>query len=82
MAGPQASVLLVLATCVRCPCPSPRLTRPACMTVRLWLFTCMAVRLQGAAFLWAAPEQQAALLPLVTSHGAGLGFVGEFLWQV
>ncbi|KAI3427076.1 hypothetical protein D9Q98_007016 [Chlorella vulgaris] len=35
---------------------------------------------KGVAFLWAAQERQAGLLPLVTSHGHGLGFQGEFLW--
>ncbi|GBF87620.1 class V aminotransferase [Raphidocelis subcapitata] len=36
---------------------------------------------KGVAFLWAAPARQTALLPPVTSHGCGLGFRGEFLWQ-
>lgn len=27
---------------------------------------------KGAAFLWAAPQAQPGLLPLVTSHGCGL----------
>jgi hypothetical protein len=37
---------------------------------------------KGAAFLWATPEAQRGLRPLVTSHGYGLGFRGEFMWQV
>ncbi|KAL4444111.1 hypothetical protein ABPG75_011848 [Micractinium tetrahymenae] len=36
---------------------------------------------KGAAFLWAARSRQCDLLPLVTSHGYGLGFQGEFLWS-
>lgn len=36
---------------------------------------------KGAAFLWAARSRQRDLLPLVTSHGYGLGFQGEFLWS-
>ncbi|KXZ54245.1 hypothetical protein GPECTOR_5g335 [Gonium pectorale] len=36
---------------------------------------------KGAALLWVAPERQEDLLPLTTSHGAGLGFRAEFLWQ-
>ncbi|KAI8473176.1 MAG: PLP-dependent transferase [Monoraphidium minutum] len=35
---------------------------------------------KGCAFLWAARRRQAGLRPLVTSHGCGLGFRGEFLW--
>ena len=37
--------------------------------------------LQGAAVLWVAPEWQDRVRPLVVSHGYGLGFRGEFLWQ-
>ncbi|MEW5313357.1 MAG: hypothetical protein WDW38_004930 [Sanguina aurantia] len=36
---------------------------------------------KGTAFLWVHPCAQQGLLPLVTSHGYGLGFCGEFLWQ-
>lgn len=36
---------------------------------------------KGAALLWAAPVVQHDLRPLVTSHGCGLGFQAEFLWQ-
>ncbi|KAF6258814.1 pyridoxal phosphate-dependent transferase [Scenedesmus sp. NREL 46B-D3] len=36
---------------------------------------------KGAALLWVQPGRQDAVLPLVCSHGYGLGFRGEFLWQ-
>eukprot|EP00798_Chlamydomonas_sp_ICE-L_P003400 gene3400-13441_t len=36
---------------------------------------------KGAAFLWVSPSKQGGILPRVTSHGFGLGFRGEFLWQ-
>ncbi|CAL8469935.1 g9477 [Coccomyxa elongata] len=36
---------------------------------------------KGSAFLWVTPTEQPHTLPLVTSHGYGLGFQGEFLWQ-
>ncbi|EIE25754.1 PLP-dependent transferase [Coccomyxa subellipsoidea C-169] len=36
---------------------------------------------KGSAFLWVAPSEQPRTLPLITSHGYGLGFQGEFLWQ-
>ena len=35
---------------------------------------------KGSAFLWAAPERQAALHPLTISHGFGQGFRAEFDW--
>ncbi len=36
---------------------------------------------KGSAFLWCgSPALQRSLLPLVTSHGAGLGWQGEWLW--
>ncbi|KAK9843769.1 hypothetical protein WJX81_005645 [Elliptochloris bilobata] len=35
---------------------------------------------KAAAFLWAAPAEQAVLVPRVTSHGYRVGFQGEFLW--
>ncbi len=40
-----------------------------------WLFTP-----RSCAFLWAAHDQRAATLPLVVSHGYGLGFPYEFDW--
>ena len=40
-----------------------------------WLFTP-----RSCAFLWAAHDQRAATLPLVVSHGHGLGFPYEFDW--
>jgi len=35
---------------------------------------------KGAAFLWAAPQRQAALHPVIISHGLGGGFLAEFDW--
>jgi isopenicillin-N epimerase len=35
---------------------------------------------KGSAFIWAAPEQQAMLHPVVISHGYGQGFTAEFDW--
>lgn len=35
---------------------------------------------KGSAFLWAAPESQAGLHPLIISHGYGEGFTAEFDW--
>lgn len=35
---------------------------------------------KGAAFLWAAPNRQAGLHPLVISHGLDQGFLAEFDW--
>jgi isopenicillin-N epimerase len=35
---------------------------------------------KGAAFLWAAPGRQAALHPVIISHGLGGGFLAEFDW--
>jgi isopenicillin-N epimerase len=35
---------------------------------------------KGSAFLWAAPERQAGLHPLIISHGYGEGFTAEFDW--
>ena len=35
---------------------------------------------KGSAFLWAAPQRQAALHPLTISHGFGQGFRAEFDW--
>eukprot|EP00878_Enallax_costatus_P026672 GHUV01028638.1.p1 GENE.GHUV01028638.1~~GHUV01028638.1.p1 ORF type:complete len:226 (-),score=48.47 GHUV01028638.1:400-1077(-) len=45
--------------------------------LRLSLLLCM----QGAALLWVHESKQADVHPLVVSHGYGLGFRGEFLWQ-
>lgn len=36
---------------------------------------------KGCALLWVAPAKQASVKPLVVSHGYGLGFRAEFLWQ-
>eukprot|EP00879_Flechtneria_rotunda_P015802 GHRR01016525.1.p1 GENE.GHRR01016525.1~~GHRR01016525.1.p1 ORF type:complete len:365 (+),score=109.88 GHRR01016525.1:1455-2549(+) len=36
---------------------------------------------KGAALLWVHPSKQASVHPLVVSHGHGLGFRAEFLWQ-
>jgi len=35
---------------------------------------------KGSGFLWAAPEQQADLHPVIISHGFGKGFRAEFDW--
>lgn len=35
---------------------------------------------KGSGFLWAAPERQADIHPLVISHGYGQGFIAEFDW--
>jgi isopenicillin-N epimerase len=35
---------------------------------------------KGSGFLWAAPERQADLAPLVISHGFGQGFTAAFDW--
>jgi isopenicillin-N epimerase len=35
---------------------------------------------KGSGFLWAAPEQQADLHPVIISHGFGNGFRAEFDW--
>lgn len=35
---------------------------------------------KGTALLWVAETLQARVRPLVLSHGAGLGFVGEHVW--
>ena len=35
---------------------------------------------KGSAFIWAAPEHQATLHPVVISHGYGQGFTAEFDW--
>jgi isopenicillin-N epimerase len=40
-----------------------------------WLFAP-----KGSGFLWAAPEAQAGIHPLVISHGYGSGFLAEFDW--
>jgi len=40
-----------------------------------WLFTP-----KGCGFLWAAPDRQADLHPVVISHGYGDGFIAEFDW--
>jgi isopenicillin-N epimerase len=40
-----------------------------------WLFAP-----KGCAFLWTAPTMQAAIHPLVISHGYGGGFLAEFDW--
>ncbi len=36
---------------------------------------------KGSAFLWARPDRQAAIHPLVISHQFGHGFEKEFSWQ-
>ena len=36
---------------------------------------------RGCAILWAAPGARATLLPPVRSHGAGRGFLSDFLWD-
>ncbi len=36
---------------------------------------------RGAAVLWAAPEVQADLRPVVVSHGTGAGFTSNFIWD-
>ena len=35
---------------------------------------------KGCGFLWAAPERQADLHPVILSHGLGSGFLAEFDW--
>jgi isopenicillin-N epimerase len=35
---------------------------------------------KGSGFLWTSPQQQAAIHPLVISHGFGQGFTAEFDW--
>jgi isopenicillin-N epimerase len=40
-----------------------------------WLFSA-----KGCGFLWAKPEHQASLHPLVISHGLDEGFIAEFDW--
>jgi hypothetical protein len=47
-----------------------------------FILLCVSVVLQGAALLWVHPSRQDEVRPLVCSHGYGLGFRGEFLWQV
>ncbi|CAK0779160.1 hypothetical protein CVIRNUC_004708 [Coccomyxa viridis] len=47
-----------------------------CSNLHKWAATA-----KGCAFLWVAPSEQQDVLPLVTSHGYGLGFQGEWLWQ-
>ena len=42
---------------------------------------CTSCAPKGAALLWAARAAQPRLAPPSTSHGAGLGFRAEFLWQ-
>lgn len=36
---------------------------------------------KGTALLWVAEALQARVRPLVASHGAGLGFIGEHSWS-
>lgn len=47
-------------------------------TSNLHKWMCMP---KGAALLWVHPSRQDEVKPLVVSHGYGLGFRGEFLWQ-
>ncbi len=35
---------------------------------------------KGCAFLWARPDRQSALHPVIISHGFGKGFLAEFDW--
>ncbi|MEW5299020.1 MAG: hypothetical protein WDW36_002075 [Sanguina aurantia] len=72
----------VLVDGAHAACSLPHLDIPALgvhyYTSNLHKWACCP---KGTAFLWVHPRAQQGLLLLVTSHGYGLGFRGEFLWQ-
>jgi isopenicillin-N epimerase len=36
---------------------------------------------RGTALLWVAPAKQAGIRPLTVSHGSGVGFTSDFIWD-